>query len=467
MKIIRSIGWAVRIFILLGVLAWVIVLYRWSKVEDPRFYEFVETKPGRIMTQVFNWDRTLPDVPDEEKSESQMTEEERSVKRLLEEELRREAPTHQLIFDDDRIMVGRLLNQTADAVEFSESYAANGSISLWINRRRIQSMEPLTNALPSISYRDVRFKMEHPEMSFYRRPPYTILTDESFFQVEKTVRTLQNLFRQFVVTFQPLIRWPEREDGIQVLFFSQEPEYAAYQRRYAPHMAGSSGFYSPQIDRLIVFNQKASDQIRKLQNQIEEEYNKHRPNALSPEGLAHLNEWRDQSNRKVTQYAEEQTMAAIRHEGSHQLFFTLGLHSKSRMENEWLIEGLATYCEPPEVGAFDSTRASVLKTALAEGTLIPLEELVNLRSPDGLMSLGSFERIALSYCESWALARFLMQDEYREAFFDYIRFIRETDNLAEIKKQTHYGVLCRSLGLKPEILWERWLVYVNQLAARL
>lgn len=451
-------------FFLLTILAWAYILYHWSKAADPRFYEFVESKPGRIMAEVFQWNQSELDVPIEEKRESEMTEEERSVKRALEAELAREAPTHRLIFDDDRIMTGRLLAERPDAVEFSESYAANGSISLWIKRSRIQAIEPLTNSLPQISYRDVRFKMEYPAMSFFRRPPYTILTDESFFQVEKTVRTLQKLFAQFVDVFQPLIRHPEREDGIQVLFFSQETEYQQYQQRYASHMPDSSGFYSPQIDRLIVYNQSASDQIRKLQEQVQDEYDKHRPDATSPAALEHLNEWRDQSFRKIAGYAEQQTLGTIRHEGAHQLFFTLGVHSRTRMENEWLIEGLATYCETPDLGDFDSTRASVLKKALDGGTLLPLEELVNLRSTEGLLGLGSFERAALGYSESWALVRFLMQDEYRPAFFDYIRFVRETKNLSEIREQTHYGTLCRFLGLKPEILWERWLGYVYQVS---
>jgi len=467
MKIVRSIGWSIRMFILLAILAWTVVLYRWSRREDPRFYEFVESPPGRVIAQVFQWNQSELDVPVKEKNEAQMTDEERATKRLLEEELQQEAPAYKLIFDDDRIMTGSLLAETPEAVEFSESYAGNGSISLWINRSRIQSLVRLTNGIPDVSYRDVRFKMDHPAMSFYRRPPYTILTDESFFQVEKTVRVLQHLFQQLVETFEPLIRRPDREDGIQVLFFSQESAYKEYQQRYAPHMPDSSGFYSPRIDRLIVYNQSASDRIHKLQEKVEDEYNRHRPDISSPEGLAHLNEWRSQSSRRIAQYAEEQTLASIRHEGAHQLFFTLGVHSSNRMENEWLVEGLATYCEPPEIGGFDSSRATVLKTALDEGTLIQLEELVNMRSAEGLMVFGTYERVALSYCESWALARMLMQDEYRPAFFDYIRYIRETDNLSEINKETQFGVLCRFLGLKPEVLWERWLSYVYQLSAKL
>ncbi len=458
MKIVRSIWWCLRVGALLALFGWAILLYRWSREDDPRFYQFVNSEPGRVIARTFRWHEVQDDVRFQEKSPPPLTPEERAVQQRLMDRVREQAPSHQLVFDDDRVMIGQLLSETPDAVEFAETYGESGVVSLWVQRRRISALEPLTNALPEISRRDVRFQMAHPELRFYKRPPYTIMTDESFFRVEHTVRILQKLYQQFHETFSPLIRKEDGGRGIQVLFFSSETDFRAYQNAYAPQMADSSGFYSPQLDRLIVYNQATSERIRLVQEQLDKEYEKHRAKAPGNASYEGLEAWRARTSKMVGQFAEEQTLSSVRHEGAHQLFYTLGVHSETRMENEWLVEGLATYCESANIGDFDAERAGVLRKAAAEDKLIPLEELLAVRHSTGLMSLKDSDRISVAYSQSWLLVHLLMRPPYRTGFFNYIRFVREPSNWGEIQHADPLALLCRFLGVSPDQFSDRWVV---------
>ena len=83
----------------------------------------------------------------------------------------------------------------------------------------------------------------------------------------------------------------------------------------------------------------------------------------------------------------------IRHEGTHQLLFKYGIHSSHHVEHEWLVEGLATYCEMPRVGDIDRIRLGRVIEKQEDYALIPLEELVNARQTGGFMALGTVEEI--------------------------------------------------------------------------
>ena len=101
--------------------------------------------------------------------------------------------------------------------------------------------------------------------------------------------------------------------------------------------------------------------------------------------------------------ADHETWETIRHEGAHQLFYNYGIHSRYRFENDWLIEGLAVYCETRPLGSTESGRASVLKKSLRDGKLLSPESLVNLRSVKGLFALDDPDQISLAYMESWSV----------------------------------------------------------------
>ncbi|HOW97500.1 MAG TPA: DUF1570 domain-containing protein [Kiritimatiellia bacterium] len=456
------IAWFLRLAVLSGLLGGTLLLLYWNRIGDPRFYRFLETDAGRWMAGTFRWyGAEAPFIPDE-RDESRMTPEEIATLRRMEERVRAEQPTHELLFTDGQALQGRVIEERPQEVVFVRTYGDSAEVTAVIPRRRLESIRRLEPPAPSISYRDVRFQMEFPDLNYYRRPPYSLLTDESFFRVEETVEILEVLHEQFVGIWRGLMEEARPDRSIQVLFFSRQDAFRAYQRQHAPRMESSAGFYSPRLDRLVLFNQRGSERVAELRRQVEEEEARHRAGRLAPEVEARLREWRRQTDQDIEQLAENQTRATIRHEGAHQLFYDFGIHSRHGVEGEWLIEGMATYCEHSPIGAADPTRLNSLRQALEEGRLIGFEELVNLRDESGLLSFGVEERIGLAYDQAWGLVHFLMQPERRNAFFGYLRYLRDPGAFREIRKTGPLALLCRFLEMAPDELWQQWLEYILQ-----
>lgn len=465
MKRWRILGRIVRLALLVSVLGGAILLYRWSRAGDPRFYRFVKSRPGQVLARAFRWNGPWSgQLPEEDRPDSRMTPEELGVKRELEDEVRQGTPTHEVVLGTGQRLKGWVTGEKPDYVEFAESYRDSGGMSIRIRRERIQRVTALTNAEGSVTYRDVRLKMEFPGFHFYWRPPYAILTDESYFSVEHSVRALLETYRQFMAAFGALVARPARGRDVQVLFFSKHDQYQAYQRRYSPGMDNSTGFYSPTIDRLVVYNQGTSDQVRRALESVDKQAAAHRDFAApSPAEQARLAEWQKQTEQRIRSFAEEQTLSTLRHEGAHQLFYTCGIHSEHRVEGEWLVEGLATYCETPRLGERDPLRVALIRRAIKDGKLIPLDALTGFRSAAGLMAFGRGDRVELAYAQSWALVAFLMQSDRIKGFFDYIRFVRDPASFREVKDARPVDLLARFLGTSAGQLAADWMGYLEKL----
>ncbi len=453
----------VRAAVLGLALAWAIILFWWNREGDPRFYRFVKTAPGRAVARVFRWYGPAQGGALENKTEEQMTPRERAVKKSIEESLRAAAPTHVLVFKNNRIMEGRLVEEKPAYVVFAETYGEQNALAMNVGRNRIREIVAVTNELPEVTYRDVRFQMEFPTFKLHRDPPYTILTREPFFRVQHSVEILKKLYGDVLSTFDELVTRTNVSDNIQVLFFSEEKDYEKYRLKYAPQMEDTSGFYSPWADRLVVFNQSSSEQLKRIEARLGAAEASYRSEGASPDVQAELEVWRVEMQRNIARFAEAETQKVLRHEGAHQLLLTYGVQSENHIENDWVIEGLATYCETPEPGDADAYRTAMLRRAQEIGGLIGLEELVNLRSEDGLLSLGARARVQLGYSQAWALTRLLMQPEFREAFFEYFRFLRDPANFREVRRTPAMDLLCRFIELTPVDLDARYVSYIRSL----
>ena len=446
-------------FVVLGGIAF---LYLMRQNIDPSFYLFLESKSGRAVANIMGWsvDFELPPI---EIPESEMSDEEIRLKRELEKRMQRDHPKHQLIMKNGEVMTGHIVSYDNETITFMERYGKSGELAIRISRGRVQDVREVDDLVPTITYRDVLLKSEFPDFEFHRTPPYSTITDDNFFRAQKSVKLLQRLHSEFTATFGELITRPERGDGIQLVFFIEEKRYRKYADKYAPQLENSSGFYSPKLDRLIVFNQLTSKQLRETKRELKRREKLYRRNASTPEEREHVKIWRSDSARTIVHHAEEQTEFTIRHEGGHQLFFTYGIHSTHHSENSWLIEGLAVYCEGVRLGDRLPERVAIIKTHIRQGKMIPMDELVNSRSAMGLYVFGSEGRVHLAYAESWALVQFLMRPTYRAKFFAYIRYVRNLENLDQLSSPTRFHTLANAMGLEPTQLEQKWMLYLQRL----
>lgn len=428
---------------------------------DPRIYRYLESGTGKTVANIMGWSVDF-DLPAPDKPEKEMTQEEIHVKRTLQEVVGSRLPTHRLVLNSGETFEGKVLAITPKHVKFQENYGDSGAMAASIRWSRIREVRDLHNRPPEITYRDVLLRVNFPEFEFHRDPPYTVVTDENYFRVQKSVKVLRRVHDGFMELFEPLITHPERGDGIQLVFFAKEKQYKKHAERYAPRLENSSGFYSPKLDQLIVFNQITTSQIKAANRELKRQEKLYARTA-SKEDMAQFVMWRDDMVRTVYAFADQQTVYTIRHEGAHQLFFTYGVHSRDHAENTWLIEGLAVFFEPDRPGDRIPLRLALLHEHYRNNTMIPLDELIESRAPQGLFVFGNEERVSLAYAESWILVHFLMQPKYRNDFFNYIRFIRDPKNLDKIAIHSRTALLGQALNLTDEQLRRQWLTYIDRM----
>jgi len=449
----------IRLAVLVALLAGALQVYRWSRTNDPRFYFFLQSRTGRVLAHIFRWE-TLSDQPiPENKPDDTLTPAERAVKEKIIRELVSRQPRYRLVTTEGKELLGWVVESNRQYVVFEEKYGESGTLRIKVPAGGIRRIESLPVKIPEITYRDIRFQMEFPRMTFYKKPPYSILTDESYFHVERSVRTLQELHREFMEYFRPLIPDPHRRlPSLQVLFFSNEEQFKNYQKRYCRLMEQTAGFYSPRLRRLVVYNEKRSGWLEDLEEELR--------SGTAGEGLtrpaAALRKRR--MERAMLHEAEEKTFVTLRHEGAHQLFFVYGVHSPFRVENDWLIEGLAVFMETRPAGRKDPRRVAVLRRAAEKGELIALEKLLNYRHARGFLAIGDDSRVELAYCQSWAMVYYLMSDPARRnAFFEYIRYIRDPRHLREVVRTSRRAMLARFLQSTPARLSSAYREFIARL----
>jgi len=204
--------------------------------------------------------------------------------------------------------------------------------------------------------------------------------------------------------------------------------------------------------------------MEEISGTLDEMEAKYRDEADTSKKQAQVNRWKRQSQRRLAKLADQRTYTTLRHEGSHQLFFTYGVHSPYRIESEWLIEGLAVYCEPEQIGDTITSRARFIAESFKKKTYIPLAELLELRQPSGFASLKTGGEVELAYSESWALVHYFMADDKRRnGFFEYIRYIRDPKHLDEAVRTPVLEMLSRFLQTSPDQLVADWKKYVKSI----
>jgi hypothetical protein len=384
----------------------------------------------------------LPGPPVRE--ELQWTAEDFTAKARLEDILRAREPQQRIVYDGSRVMTGRVEKDLPDAVVFTERFGENGEMTVTIPRDRMVRIEALDVQIPALSLRDVRFFREFPNLNFYKKPPYTLMTEESFFEVERIVQQQRALYEDFLDIFAPLLQTTDRRDDIQILIFSEPDAYWRYLAGRAPELAGSFGFYDRMRDRLAILHQRDADWMTAARQEIAEIEKEHRSLLTTARARSRFARWKRDAIGGLAAQAAESTRQTIRHEGAHQLAFTLGVQNPRQSGRAWLTEGLAVFFETDLPGEVDPSRSAELKEASAVGSFIPL---------DGLLAASRL-KTPLEYAQAGALFGRLMQPDLRAGFFDYLAWLRDHP-LPSVRSPS--DTLCRFLPLTPAALETAWI----------
>ncbi len=385
------------------------------------------------------------------------TAEELARKNQLEAELAAERPTQRLKLRDGRVLDGRVVSETGSAIRFRDGFGYSGFVVDSYPRAEVLGVETLPAASFQVTPGDVRFSAEFPQFHFVKSPPYTVVTDESYGEVQRILGVLTNLREQFRGTFGPLIKKDGELQDIHVVFFGSEGAFHHYAMRVAPFFVNSAGFFSSGENRLALLNQLGTTRYTQARGRLDERARAFSGNAEAGQQLAAL-------RSDITSEAKSMNERVIRHEGAHQLFHAYHIDSGYGLEPTWLTEGLAQYCETPTIGHYHFVLADRVIRARQAGRLLPLKTLLNHRNPSGFFAFGQGD-VELAYAESWALVYWLMQDDSRAKFFDYVKSYRDiSDNrVAAVEKAEPERLLETRLKTDFNSLERQWNSYITQM----
>lgn len=231
---------------------------------------------------------------------------------------------------------------------------------------------------------------------------YVICSDAPAAYAEWTGKLFERLLKAFLLTWKQA-GWElaEPESPLPALVFRNQQQYAEYALKDAgPEVADKAGYYSMRTNRIVLYDLASTG---------------------AGEGLTNA----DQVERRVA--AAPLNVATIVHEATHQIAFTCGMHTRYADTPMWLAEGLAMYCETPDlrssggwktIGRLNVTRLRRYRDFSTQrrrdGSLQTLvQDEARFRDP---------ETIVDAYAESWALVDYLMR-ERRDDFVTYLQRI--------------------------------------------
>ncbi|HEX5269159.1 MAG TPA: DUF1570 domain-containing protein [Gemmataceae bacterium] len=190
---------------------------------------------------------------------------------------------------------------------------------------------------------------------------------------------------------------------LMVAVFDSQAGMEAYVGQRMP--TAVTGLYHPKSNRLVVYDyghnrdfEAAKRQARVDAHRIGSDLDRRR--------------FIDTVNRRASEFRTEANIGTVMHEVAHQLAFNCGLHNRDGDTPFWLAEGLATYCEATENGAWQGIGETnperitpLIGPTHGQGGFIRLRDL--MERDDWMKDTRT---ALMAYAQSWALFKMLMEE---------------------------------------------------------
>ncbi len=312
-----------------------------------------------------------------------------------------------------------------------------------------------SNAMAVLEARKERLlSVAGKEFKIHQTEHFLIAYDTSF-------EALADLKGRLETTYDSIWRYIEAlelpatapDQPLEIIFYNDFDDYAdlCQTKRMNPNVA--LGFFDHGTNRSFFSNVLTRPELSQVVQRIEqltEDMKKARSASRTQGGSrTHAAQLRKARVREMTALKSHRDKVVdlfnrmiLRHESTHQLLFNAGVHKLGVQNPDWLVEGLATQFEIPQVWAdlgFRNTnhaRLADLRSALGvskdaktisqlqhqqaigTGKVLPLQELVT--KWDILRS--GHTHSSLHYAQSWALV-FYLNRKMPAAFRNYVRSI--------------------------------------------
>lgn len=197
--------------------------------------------------------------------------------------------------------------------------------------------------------------------------------------------------------------------------------------------AQSDGLYSPQTNRLYLFNAFGGPTEGRLR-------------ALA------------QQNRKDAEHAslllKERNISVVIHEGIHQIAYNTGFHSRTSVQPIWLVEGMAMFFESPDldrrggwagVGTVNRERLEHYQKLSSSRSIIPLGAIV----VDDVALRG--RNAVDGYAQAWALTHFLNKAKTQQ-YMRYLKIVNDRPPLENYSAEDRLRDFRTAFGKSPDEL---------------
>lgn len=269
-------------------------------------------------------------------------------------------------------------------------------------------------------------------------PTFQVHNSKHYVVVYNTTRTYAKWCSSLLERLQKgfLAYWKDRgcdvsepDIPLAVLVFSDQASYMRHAKQELGEGVGNAiGYYNIQTNRIVMYDLTGMQELRKKKGR---------------RGTIH------DITALLSQPEAGPLVATVVHEATHQIAFNCGLQTRLNSSPVWLSEGLAVYCETPDltnrrgggtIGAINHARWDRFRKNVIEGKQIGIRRLVVndevIRQPDTAVD---------AYAAAWAWNYYLIK--WRSD--DYVAYLKtladkpqlvlydEGERLADF--QAHFG----------------------------
>lgn len=370
---------------------------------------------------------------------------------------------------------GKIGGAYPDRIILFQAVEGGGSIETEIKKSDIERVDFGERFRSKKSPREGRVKRMFPDFEIYRLNHYTLFTDkDSDVAITDYERILKGLVSDFMLTFLPLLDLEHPPDPACVVVFNDRDMYKNFITSRGGSEETISGVYFPKEKVLYFFNQLSSkfyesycarnELVKYIIDQMViclvkyYGYDKFTVDNIMGRKWLVENEM-DKEEFKLRASLNALTTIVVRHEASHQLFDEWNVVSNRFDEGYWLSEGLATYCEPDEIGDLNEMRLGSLQKYIRDGSYVPISHLMVFRGSKNFHSFD-VDYIDVAYTESWGFVYYLM-NRHRDKFLKFIKDVR--DYSGKLDEAKELKLLEDDLGLNIQELEKDFLEFVKGL----
>jgi hypothetical protein len=237
---------------------------------------------------------------------------------------------------------------------------------------------------------------------------------------------------------------PLRQPMIAIVFGNQQEYIRAMQPQLGSVAKTTAGVYMPQDNRLYLFDMlggRDAEWFRKASA----------ASVKSPD--------------EITLLLASDTVSTVIHEGVHQIAYNTGFHDRNVRQPLWLVEGLATLLEVPDMdaknrwagmGQINWDRAEELKRDWAKVSPESLEKLIN--TDGGFRSAGES---GFAYAQAWGLTYFLTKAK-KEEYRDFIDLVNRRPPMVEYNPEDRRRDFESAFGKSPAQLEAEFRRYIER-----